>query len=948
MIKTIHQLIEEQVIKYSEVTAIVFGKQSITYGEFNKKANQFGRVLQSCGSKPDQLIAIIMDRSIDMFIALLAVLKSGAAYVPIDPNYPTDRIQYIIEDSSAKILIADSSYKFLVDTNIIVLDPKEVIHYQGDDSNIISSAYANHLAYVIYTSGTTGKPKGVMIEHQSVVNLLNSIDPFIHSSDVRNVLLQASYAFDMSVYEIWSSFCNAKTAFLLKENDKKDIDFLLKEIKMNDIHVMQAVPSLLHLLMSVNNWKEYMFNLKHIIVGGEIFDYKLMELAQLPTKIWNAYGPTETTVWSSIKQITSEITIGKALNHEQFLIINEEKQICDVNESGELCITGAGLARGYLNRPDLTTEKFVSHPITSERMYKTGDLARMLPNGEFEHLGRIDHQIKINGFRIECGEIESAILQQEGVIQALVVKHIINNEDILTAYVIGTANEVIIRNVLKDIIPEYMIPHVFIFIDRFPLTTNGKVDRKALPLPELMIDSNINELTIEKWIASQLPHAKGTDMIGLLIMNSFQKIKFINNLKKNFFINIPYDELSKLNLSELCETVKRNEIVIDKKRKFNLEFKEIETIITMNCFERSLINKVHYEGNYFSEKFKYINQFYEEFMGYSKIKSNENLLNKYFFPFDSLMNMKNSYYFENKMEQKGLTSKFTDKNDFISHLISNYLEKNKVAFVFSNVHFLSYCPVYLKKEDNPYTANHTLLIIDKTDDSYLVCDPAFDFFGHVDIEGFEKALLSKLSDDEVDSYYRIIEIDREYAEEFYSIFTDDYKEMWGVFLNLYFNESIFEQELKNPYLKNAKHEIYEVNVGLKVIMKVIEAIQSKSKLEKFKTIQFIYNRSNYFIDCVKVIEKYVSVTKDLNLDDKILEMCYQKLNYIIDYSLKFGTILENKFTSEDDIDDHIKQLNESMLDENVYQKYINDVIYELNHFHDELKKYLNHIKSLIQ
>ncbi len=515
--KTIHQLFEEQVKKTPNDIALVFKDQTLTYDQLNKKANQLAyhiksryKQLSQNELEGDTLIALVLDRSIEMIVSILAVLKSGAAYVPILPEFPKQRIDYILKDTKAQILISQSHLEKKLnelDTSLnIIYADKEYLNYQV--TNPITQINHQSLAYVIYTSGTTGKPKGVMIEHQGVVNRIQWMQSIYPLTEKDRVLQKTPYNFDVSVWELlWANWYGA-TIVIAKPEGHKDCDYLYEEIINKKITVIHFVPSMLDIFLEYISFnKKQLQELKTVFCSGEALKlntvnkfYKFTK--DQNTRLYNLYGPTEASidVSFSICQSNKKVTIGKPIQNTRLYILDKDLKPVSIGVEGELYIGGAGLARGYLNLPELTDKTFISNPFATDkdkqlgytRLYKTGDLCKWLDNGEIEYIGRNDFQVKVRGFRIELGEIESVISEINNIQQVCIIakQKRINDQKqtILIAYYIsdnGSVDNELIKNYIKAKLPSYMLPNTFVKLDRFPLTINGKLDRKALPEPKL-------------------------------------------------------------------------------------------------------------------------------------------------------------------------------------------------------------------------------------------------------------------------------------------------------------------------------------------------------------------------------------------------------------------------------------------------------------------------------
>jgi amino acid adenylation domain-containing protein len=494
--KCLHQLISEQASAHPGATAVLFAHENLTFAELDHRSNRLAHHLQSRGVVRGQRVGIYLNRSLDLVVSLLAVMKTGAAYVPLDPNYPAKRVEGILEDADASCLITKSDLKTRLKDfaqPVVLLDQEsEEIDSQGL-TPVESGATPEDLVYVIFTSGSTGRPKGVEITHRAVVNLLTwmSKELSLGPGDVFPAL--ASFGFDMSVPELYLPLATGGTLALAEAHLAGNGEELQKFLLLHHATIVHATPTTWNLLLDCGFTGE---GLKRCI-GAEplprgLFE-RLMEAAR-ETPLWNFYGPTETTVWSTFhrfKGADETILVGTPLANTQVYILDKAGQLCPIGVPGEIVIAGDGVARGYRSAPELTAEKFVVDPFSSEsrsRMYRTADLGRWTAAGAIEHLGRVDNQVKIRGFRIELGEIEAALTSLPAVREAVViVREDIPGDKRLVAYVVSseTPDQAIMRAGLKESLPEYMIPAAFVALERLPLTPNGKVDRKNLPAPEV-------------------------------------------------------------------------------------------------------------------------------------------------------------------------------------------------------------------------------------------------------------------------------------------------------------------------------------------------------------------------------------------------------------------------------------------------------------------------------
>ncbi|WP_427161139.1 amino acid adenylation domain-containing protein [Aliinostoc sp. HNIBRCY26] len=548
--KTLVDLFEQQVEKNPDHTAVVFAAQSLSYQQLNQKANQLAHYLiQNYQIQPDTLIGISVERSLEMIIGLLGILKAGAAYVPIDPNYPPERIQFMLEDSGISILLSQSFLLNQLPINelanslpVIDLDAEDFA--EASTANPSLQSTPENLAYVIYTSGSTGKPKGVMIEHRGLLNLTLTVAEVLQIQPQSRVLQFASFSFDASLWEIAPTLSVGACLYLAQKETLLPSADLVSFLEDCQISHVTIPPSVLSLLPPAT-----LPNLQVLVTGGEACSPELVTRWATGRPFFNGYGPTESTVCTSIAVCQPDgkkPPIGKPLSNLRIYILDPHNQPLPPGIPGELCIAGVGLARGYLNRPELTAEKFIDIDLfgKTERIYKTGDLARWDADGNLEYLGRIDEQVKLRGFRIELGEIESLLLQHPSVKEAVVTLYKTENNQSLIAYVTGITNDLSteLKNRLKSRLPDYMIPSQIIVLDKLPLTPNGKIDRKALPVPNILVTglytapSNEIEKQLEQLWSTVLEcqnisiHDNFFDLGG----HSLLAIKLLNHIQQVF------------------------------------------------------------------------------------------------------------------------------------------------------------------------------------------------------------------------------------------------------------------------------------------------------------------------------------------------------------------------------------------------------------------------------
>ncbi|NET13338.1 MAG: amino acid adenylation domain-containing protein, partial [Okeania sp. SIO1H6] len=533
--KCIHQLFEEQVEKTPDAVAVVFEGEQLTYQQLNAKANQLAHYLQSLGVKPETLVGICVERSLEMVVGLLGILKAGGSYVPLDPSYPRERLAYMLEDAAVSVLLTGESILEILPENsarVVCLDSNWDAIATYSLENIDSGVTPDNLAYVIYTSGSTGKPKGVQICHKSVVNFLVSMNSYLGLTPEDTLSAITTICFDIAALELYLPLTVGAKLAVVSRQIATDGNQLLNYLQKSDTTVMQGTPATWKMLLT-SGLLEQNLGIK-ILCGGEALSIQLAsQLKNSGTELWNLYGPTEATIWSTIYFVGDEsklaesgkvtTPIGVPIANTKIYILDRFGQPVPMGVPGELHIGGAGLARGYLNRPELTAEKFIIwkesgvrsqesefrreefvgangnllHTTTltplqkleEKRLYKTGDLARYLPDGNIEYLGRIDNQVKLRGFRIELGEIESALSTHPQVQQNVVIcREDTPGNQRLVAYIVSSEkslNSKDLRPYLQSKLPEYMVPSVFVLLETIPLTPNGKIDRKVLPAPDI-------------------------------------------------------------------------------------------------------------------------------------------------------------------------------------------------------------------------------------------------------------------------------------------------------------------------------------------------------------------------------------------------------------------------------------------------------------------------------
>jgi len=497
----VHQLFEIQAERTPEATALVFGGWRLSYRELNQLANRLARHLRALGIGPEATVGICLERSPEAIVGLLGILKAGGAYVPLDPTYPRERLSFMVEDAGARVVLTITRWldKLPRDgTTAVCLDKLPESVAPEELENIAAGVRPDNLAYVIYTSGSTGVPKGVEICHRGIVRLLVGVD-YVQLTNQEVFLQLAPLSFDASTFEIWGALLHGATLVLFpgRVPAAQDLGDVLRRQKVTTLWLTSSLFNAV-----IDEAPAALSSVRQLLVGGEALSAAHIRraLSALPeTQLVNGYGPTESTTFACcysiprhLEEAASSIPIGRPISNTQVYLLDRQLELVPIGVVGELHIGGDGLGRGYLNRPDLTCEKFIANPFTDrlgDRLYKTGDLARYLPDGNIEFIGRLDDQIKIRGYRIEPGEIEAALTQHPAVKAAAVIaRQIQPTEKSLVGYVVPKEGQALtaqgLQTFLRQKLPQYMMPARFMFVVSLPLTPNGKVDRRALPAPE--------------------------------------------------------------------------------------------------------------------------------------------------------------------------------------------------------------------------------------------------------------------------------------------------------------------------------------------------------------------------------------------------------------------------------------------------------------------------------
>lgn len=657
--KSIVDLFEEQVEKTPDNIALVFEDKKLTYKELNEKANQLAHFLIDNQLKNKGICAIILNRSLEMIISILAVLKAGSSYLPIDPAYPSDRIKYILEDSNSNVILINNLTfnKFNTEKTINI---ENIDYTKYSTNNLQKIILPDDTSYLIYTSGSTGTPKGVVLTHLSLSNLTNycnnAID-YLKNNIYRSIVSVTTVSFDIFIFETLISLQRGLKLILANEDEQLNPILLNNLIEKENVQIIQTTPSRIKILLNSLSQIPNLNKLKYITLAGEQLPLSLKnDLVDIcNATIYNGYGPSETTVFSTLTNVTNSefISIGKPIDNTKIYILDENLNICPIGIKGEICISGHGVGKGYLNKKNIEKKSFINNPFVSNSiMYKTGDLGMFLPNGEIICYGRIDNQIKIRGLRIELDEIEKHILKIHNILDCTVVKKVFNNfHEYLCAYYVSSANikDSVIREHLKTVLPKYMIPQYFIKIESLPYTPNGKIDRNALPIPILnknthvsitprnnidkkLIDIVRELLNIDNFRIEQDFFELGADSLTIinLSMIIFDKFK-INILVKDIIENSNILKLSDFisqrtfyNVSEIKKCNKRSSYPLSSAQKrIYLSHTSYDNLSTTYNMPFGIIFDSMPDIKKLENSFKYIINENESFRTYFDFENNE-------------------------------------------------------------------------------------------------------------------------------------------------------------------------------------------------------------------------------------------------------------------------------------------------------------------------------------
>jgi len=567
--KTVVQLFEQIVSAQPDSVAVVFGKQRLTYHELNARANRLAHRLRHMGVREEIMVGCCIDRSLELIVALVAILKAGGAYVPLDPLYPKERFDLMLEDTNPKVILTQKSFTSTVfkgiGTSLLCVDDLDDALSSGDDSNPVSIGGPESLAYVMYTSGSTGRPKGVMIENRAIIRLVRNTN-YCSFGPEEVFILFAPVAFDASTFEIWGPLLNGGRLVVMPPR-ATSLDELGRVLRENGVTTLFLTTAFFNLM--VGQRLEDLIPVRQLFTGGEFVSPRHFRLVheQLPNCVlYHVYGPTENTTFSTFYQVPKDqasfvsIPIGRPISNARVYILDENLRPVPAGESGEIYTAGDGVARGYLNNASETAEKFLPDPFAAkpnERMYRTGDLARWTEDGNVEFLGRIDNQVKILGHRIEPGEIETVLTMHQGVKHVSVVAQTDENgtKRLIAYYACSSEGGPApreLRQFLQGKLPQYMVPSLFVALESLPLSTNGKVDRSALPAAAFGADSSSAEAptnAIDQTVLDLWRRVLRVERVGLddnffdIGGDSLLLVAVHSNLQKLLNIEIPVTDL---------------------------------------------------------------------------------------------------------------------------------------------------------------------------------------------------------------------------------------------------------------------------------------------------------------------------------------------------------------------------------------------------------------------
>jgi amino acid adenylation domain-containing protein len=609
----IHEMVEEQAKRGPEALAVISKQGKLTYRELDRRANQLANYLQECGVGPESLVGVCVERSLEMIISLLAILKAGGAYLPLDAEYPEQRLRFMLEDARVSILLTQKKLAIKLpayDGQTIQVDADWQSIAERPSDRPYSTVADGNLAYVLYTSGSTGKPKGVMISHQALRNHMLWMRSAFPLAESDRVLQKTPFIFDASVWEFYAPLMAGATLVMAAPGGHQDAEYLIDAIAEYQITTLQLVPTLVRVLLEADIGR--CKSLRRVFIGGETLTTELVQRlkARLGVEVYNLYGPTETTIdvtyeWCEGTRERQAEIIGRPISNMQVYVLDHNLALVPAGVAGEICISGAGLARGYLNRADLTAEKFMPIPYGREagaRLYRTGDIGRYLLDGRVDYLGRADDQEKMHGYRIELGEIESVIRESEGIKEcAAAVKEDEDGNKRLVAYVAREPGSSIsiseLRSHVAKKLPEYMVPSAYMILDELPLTPSGKINRPALPEPgrarrgqESTFISPRN--VIEEVLAGIFSEVLKVEPVGVhdnffnLGGHSILATQLVSRLRKTFQVSLPLRQFFESpTVAAISQTLVAGEIKPGQTERVATLIKKVENLSTEDLEE---------------------------------------------------------------------------------------------------------------------------------------------------------------------------------------------------------------------------------------------------------------------------------------------------------------------------------------------------------------------------
>jgi amino acid adenylation domain-containing protein len=607
--KTIHQLLEEQAARTPDDIAVIFADQQLTYAELHSRANQLAHYLRALDVGPEVLVGIYMERSLEMLVGMLGVLKAGGAYVPLDLTYPQERLAFMLQDARVSVVLAqDDTAERLPDTEatVLPLDGYWPMIEAESEETPDGGATAENAAYVIYTSGSTGKPKGVVIPHRGLVNYLTWAIKNYKVAEGRGATVHSPLGFDLTVTSIFTPLLVGRSVALVPESQGLEgFNAILRQEK--NLSLIKLTPSHLELLNQMVSPEDIGGTTNVLIVGGEALWYETVDFWRThaaETRVVNEYGPTETVVGCCVYEVANKTTnsaavpIGRPIDNAELYVLDNYMQPVPTGVLGEIYIGGVQLARGYLGRPDLTAERFIPHPFASEpgqRLYRTGDVARFLANGEIEYVGRTDQQTKIRGYRIELGEIEVLLAQHEAVREvAVIAREDVIGDKRIVAYVVMIGDQesstATLRHFLQERLPDFMMPSAFVVMDALPLSPNGKLDRNLLPMPGLSLGSREEtyvepRTALERILATVWSETIGVERVGVqdnffeLGGHSLLATQVLARVQEDFQVDLPLRIMFEgMTVEQMAQAVLENEAVPGQSEKIAQALLKIESM----------------------------------------------------------------------------------------------------------------------------------------------------------------------------------------------------------------------------------------------------------------------------------------------------------------------------------------------------------------------------------